>query len=244
MSRVWLCQDPLAEQPYIVNKNISLYSFEELCYYLFQNAESVEESFFNGMLCQWLSEELGKKKLAKRLSDGMELEKSGSWCMEQILRAGGFYRIQDIEQALSMAKSMEDKSPAQRAKLRGDRLLLSGRYRDALRQYRKALKEESDASFRGRIWHNIGTLYARQFLFAPASECYKFAYEIGQQSESSEAYLLALSCREKQVSGRKSSIDEQLKQLREVKRSGKRVDYEQQMEQLLLQLRTEYRKSE
>ena len=45
MSRVWLCQDPLAEQPYIVNKNISLYSFEELCYYLFQNAESVEESF-------------------------------------------------------------------------------------------------------------------------------------------------------------------------------------------------------
>ena len=114
MSRVWLCQDPLAEQPYIVNKNISLYSFEELCYYLFQNAESVEESFFNGMLCQWLSEELGKKKLAKRLSDGMELEKSGSWCMEQILRAGGFYRIQDIEQALSMAKSMEDKSPAQR----------------------------------------------------------------------------------------------------------------------------------
>ena len=50
MSRVWLCQDPLAEQPYIVNKNISLYSFEELCYYLFQNAESVEESCFPGLL--------------------------------------------------------------------------------------------------------------------------------------------------------------------------------------------------
>ena len=95
-----------------------------------------------------------------------------------------------------------------------------------------------------RVALGVWNRYARQFLFAPASECYKFAYEIGQQSESSEAYLLALSCREKQVSGRKSSIDEQLKQLREVKRSGKRVDYEQQMEQLLLQLRTEYRKSE
>lgn len=244
MSRVWICQDPLTENPFIVNKNIGLYSFEELCVYLYQNTESVEESFFNGRLCQWLEQEMGRKKLAQRLREGLEQEKSGCWCIEQVLKDGGFYTSQEISQALAVAKNMEDKTPSQRSKLLGDRLLLSGRYREALWEYRRALKQEGDIFFRGRVWHNIGTLYAKQFLFAPAAECYKLAYEIGQQSESSEAYLLALSCRDGHSSRQQGTMEKQLKELLEKKRSGDRAGYEEDMERVLLQIRTEYRKSE
>lgn len=281
MSRMWICEGQLAEKPLAVNAGLSLYSFEELCYYLYQNAESVEESFYNEALCQWLSDELGMEELAAAIREGIEAGQNGGWCMGQILAAGGLYSHREITRAVSIVQSMESTSPAQRAKLRGDRLLRSGKYRKAWIEYQKALEEESDLFFKGRVWHNLGTLYARQFLFEAAGECYKRAYEIGQQTVSSEAYLFALTCTDgaskdlgpgsaasqrqthpavqssaavqKQnhlavqnsaVVQNPGSIDRALEELREKKASGDRASYEDMLENLLLKLRLEYRKSE
>lgn len=245
MSKVWLCQEPLAKQPLKVKTGVSLYSFEELCYYLYQNAETLEESFYNEILCQWLTKELGKAALAARLEKGLEQEKSGCWFMEQILQEGGFHNSQELEHAVHLAENMENKTPAQRAKLRGDRFLQSGRYRDALCEYQNALEEESDLFFQGKVLHNMGTVYARQFLFTPAAEYYKLAYETGQQTESSELYLLALSCRDNKASLPKDAdVADVLAALRGMKRSGNRAGYEGKIEHILMRLRTEYRKSE
>ncbi len=267
MSRMWICEGQLAEKPLAVNVGVNLYSFEELCYYLYQNAESVEESFYNEALCQWLSDELGMEKLAAAIREGIEAGQNGGWCMEQILAAGGLYSHREITKAVSIVQSMESTGPAQRAKLRGDRLLRSGKYRKAWIEYKKALEEESDLFFKGRVWHNLGTLYARQFLFEAAGECYKRAYEIGQQTVSSEAYLFALTCmdgaskelglggaaaqRQSHLTVQNSavvqnpgSIGKALEDLREKKVSGDRAGYEDMLENLLLKLRLEYRKSE
>ena len=63
MSRVWLCEETTAEYPFFLEEErVNLYSFEELCYYLYQNTGVLEESFFNEKLCQWLEEELGQQK--------------------------------------------------------------------------------------------------------------------------------------------------------------------------------------
>ncbi len=154
MSKVWLCQDFLAKSPLRVRADVSVYSFEELCFYLYHHAETVEESFFNEMLCQWLDQEIGRTELAQVLSDGLKNEKSGCWCLGQVLTEGGFYTRQEITKAVQLAKTMENKSPAQRAKLRGDRLLRSGKYQDALWEYQNAL-EKRMLFFRGKsgtIW--------------------------------------------------------------------------------------------
>ena len=79
----------------------------------------------------------------------LQEEQGGCWFIEQILKDGGLQDSQEIEQAVHLAKSMENKSPAQCAKLRGDRFLQSGRYRDALWEYRSALEEETDVFFQG-----------------------------------------------------------------------------------------------
>lgn len=247
MGRMWICEGKLADKPLAAEPGVSLYSFEELCYYLYHNAESVEESFYNEALCQWLSEEVGMEKLAKQVCEGIENGKSGGFCMEQILATGGFYSRKEINQAVSIVQGMESTGPAQRAKLRGDRYLKSGKYRKAWLEYKKALDGEEDMFFQGRVWHNLGTLYARQFLFEAAGECYKRAYEIGQQSKSSEAHLLALTCKDErrpgQVSGQGSLAGEICK-VQELKASGDRAGYETMVEDLLQRLRTEYRKSE
>lgn len=247
MGRMWVCEGKLAKKPLLINASISLYSLEELCYYLYHNADSVEESFYHEALCQWLSEELGMEKLAEQVREGIEKGKSGAFCMELILATGGFYSRKEINQAVSIVQNMESTSPAQRAKLRGDRFLKSGQYRKAWIEYQKALEEEGDMFFQGQVWHNLGTLYARQFLFGAAGECYKKAYEVGQQSQSSEAYLLALTCRDEQQQGqqhRQGSFAGELRRIQEMKASGDRAGYENMVEDLLQQLRTEYRKSE
>lgn len=245
MGRIWICEGKLAKRPLIVNVSVILYSFEELCYYLYHNMESVEESFYNEAFCQWLANELGMDRLSGQIRDGIERGKSGGWCMEQILIAGGLYSHKQISKAVSVVQSMESTGPAQRAKLRGDRLLKSGKYRKAWMEYKIALESDEDMFFKGRIWHNLGTLYARQFLFEAAGECYKRAYEIGQQTKSSEAYLFSLTCRDTlaQEQGM-GSMNNTLKELKEKKEAGDRAGYERMIGDLLLQLRTEYRKSE
>lgn len=185
MGRIWLCEEETAKRPFLLEEEgRRLYSFEELCYYLYQNTGVLEESFFNEKLCQWLEEELGLAALASSLRRGIEQERSGCWCMEQILQAGGYYGSAELENALLTAKHMEDKTPLDREKLRGDRLLKAEKYRDAVSEYRKAIahagSEDGDGNIIGRIWHNMGTAYARQMLFAQAAECYGMAYEIGK----------------------------------------------------------------
>ena len=72
MGRVWLCTGRIAEHPLLLeSEGVGLSSFEELCYYLYWNAELVGESFYNERLCQWLEEELGLAALASSLRRGI-----------------------------------------------------------------------------------------------------------------------------------------------------------------------------
>ncbi len=250
MSRVWICEEKTAEHPlFLEEDHLNLYSFEELCYYLYQNTGALEESFFHEKLCRWLEQEVGKQELSERLRQGIGQERSGCWCMEQILKDGGFYSSEELKLVLNTAKNMEQKSPIERSKLRGDRLLKSEKYRDAISEYRKiiarAAGKNEDEKVIARLWHNMGTAYARQMLFEQAAKCYDKAYEIGQDSKSREAYLLALSCRDGQdLSGGTDSTAKLRLELKEKRNSPDRAGYEKMLDDVLQELRTEYRKSE
>ena len=92
MSRVWICEEVTAEHPlFLEEERLNLYSFEELCCYLYQNTGVLEESFFHEKLCLWLEQEVGRQELSEKLRQGIGQERSGCWCMEQILKDGGFY---------------------------------------------------------------------------------------------------------------------------------------------------------
>jgi len=146
MGRVWLCTGRIAEHPLLLeSEGVGLSSFEELCYYLYWNAELVGESFYNERLCQWLEEELGETELSVEIRAGIAQEESGCWCLERILDAGGFYSQAERQRVLQTVAWMEDKGPMERAKLRGDRLLREGRCREAVLAYRGALQTAGQA---------------------------------------------------------------------------------------------------
>ncbi len=141
MGRVWLCTGKIAEHPLVLEgEGAGVYSLEELCYYLYWNAELVGECFFNEKLCQWLEEELGEGGLSQEIRAGIDREESGCWCIRQILSFGGFYSQGELQQVLQAVSWMEDKGALERAKLRGDRLLKEGRCREAILAYKRALQ--------------------------------------------------------------------------------------------------------
>lgn len=249
MGRVWLCEEKSAEHPLFLEEECkNLYSFEELCYYLYENTDIVSESFFNEKLCQWLEQEVGQGKLSGCIRDGIRREQSGCWCMERILRFGGYYNSIEIKEALQSLERMEKRNPLEREKLRADRLLKEGKYREAIVEYQRILEQNDrqgeNVGIVCRIWNNMGTAYARQMLFEQAADCYKNAYEIGQDEESRKHFLLALACRDGQIPENEPEEIKSLRMLEEKRRLGDRAGYEELLENILRKLREEYRNSD
>ena len=65
MSGLLLCSSKRGERPYVIEKNKwKIWSLEELCYYLYQNAYSITEDFFSEELISYLRNELELEALS------------------------------------------------------------------------------------------------------------------------------------------------------------------------------------
>lgn len=243
MSKIWICQSKTADIPFTLKeKNISLYSFEELCYYLHRNTEAIEEELFGEQLLNWLESELHMTRLCEQLRQGLEEGRNVFWCIGKLLWESGYYTRKEIEDIQKIAVDTLRADPVERSKRKADRLLLNGNYKRAVREYRLLLQENMERQMESRIWHNMGTAYAGQFLFARAAECYEKAYELGRLEESRKQYLSALACAEGTVSDEtESSIQSELQQVKE--EQGFR-QYETAVYQKLEKLAEEYMRSE
>ena len=57
MGRIWLCEEETAKRPFLLEEEgRRLYSFEELCYYLYHNIYAINKSFFNEELFDFLKQ--------------------------------------------------------------------------------------------------------------------------------------------------------------------------------------------
>jgi tetratricopeptide (TPR) repeat protein len=93
---------------------------------------------------------------------------------------------------------MEEKSDFECSKIRADRLMEREKYLSCIYEYKRLLDSEDakneNALIVGNIWHNLGTAYARLFLFEEAADCYRKAYKLNQSQTSLKAQLFAYRC--------------------------------------------------
>lgn len=94
---------------------------------------------------------------------------------------------------------MEQKSDFECDKIRADQLMEKEKYLAAIYRYKHLLDEadtkETSEVLRGNIWHNLGTAYARLFLFEEAGCCFEKAYALNKQKESLRECLMCCRCR-------------------------------------------------
>lgn len=199
MGELILCNQEIAAMPYYLeNISCNVYSLEELCYCIGQNLYLIDRDFMNRELCVWIEKELGEKQLADRLENRMKEGSDLADFVEEILRECCYLEENEIQRILTVLKEMQNKSVFECGKIRADRLTENKKYVHAILEYRQLLQMEADCKSQpvlcGNIWHNMGTAFARLFLFHEAAECFLEAYTRNQNHESLVACMAAYKC--------------------------------------------------
>ncbi len=195
MSNVILCNGSYASSPYFVKEAcINLFSIEELCYYVYNNAYLLDDGFVNSKLTEWIGEELKLSQLA----DDINKIKDGSGALGNLVRLLnneiGYYSETEWSSLLDDIESNSRLSLDLRKKLRADGLMKASRYAKAMEEYESILCNitDTDKKLIAGIYHNLGVCAAQMFLFNRAAEYFEKAYENYANTESYREMLLAL----------------------------------------------------
>ncbi|MBP3451977.1 MAG: hypothetical protein J6J73_04180 [Agathobacter sp.] len=199
MGELFICNEPIAALPYYIEGiSWNVYSIEELCYYIEHNTYLLEKDFMTEELCTWIGKEVKNLKLAERLRDIMRMEGSLSEFVLVLLVECGYCSKETIKEVVRILQEMEEMSDFECSKLRADRLMEKEKYLSSIYEYRNLLDSndagEQSKELLGAIWHNLGTAYARLFLFQEAISCYEKAYAYNANVESLKECLMAYGC--------------------------------------------------
>ena len=199
MGELLLCKEPIAAMPYYIEGiSWNVYSLEELCYYVENNTYLLERDFMTEELCTWIGKEVNNFILAEKLRDIMRMNGKLSEFVQTLLEACGYCPKDVMQEIITVLCEMEEKSDFECNKMRADRLLEKEKYLSSIYEY-KSLLDSNDAGEQskellGSIWHNLGTAYARLFLFAEAIHCYEKAYKLNRNTESLRQCIMACHC--------------------------------------------------
>ena len=199
MGELFICNEPIAALPYYIEGiSWNVYSLEELCYYIENNTYLLEKDFMNEELCTWIGKEVKNLTLAEQLRDIMHMDGRLSEFVLTLLVECGYCPKDTIREIVRIVQEMEEKSDFECNKVRADRLMEKEKYLSSIYEYKRLLDSneagEQSKELLGNIWHNLGTAYARLFLFQEAIHCYEKAYALNSNPESMKECLMAHRC--------------------------------------------------
>ncbi|MEE1304498.1 MAG: tetratricopeptide repeat protein [Agathobacter sp.] len=199
MGELILCSEPIAAMPYYLEGvSLNIYSLEELSYYILHNTYLIERDFMSEELCTWIAREAKQIKLAERLRDIMHGNRSLSDFVFEIIKTCGYCTMAEMQEVILEIRQLEEKSDFECNKIRADKLMENEKYLSSIYEYKRLLDSEEakteNAMLVGNIWHNLGTAYARLFLFEEAAKCYQKAYSLNEKQESLREWLMTYRC--------------------------------------------------
>lgn len=194
MGKVILCVGEYAEVPYYVESiGLHLYSMEELCYYLTENAFLLDREIMNRNLVDWIDEQCGLKELGRTLYGFLNSASSVSIFVGAILEYVGYVSKSEIEKLQNYLKENAHLTALEKEKAHADYLVANERYMQAQLEYHSLRQQVSreEALLYAKICHNEGVAYAGMLRYKEASDCFYEAYEVSGEEQSLEEYLCA-----------------------------------------------------
>ena len=209
MGNVIICQTQEGKQPYVFeNARIEVYSYEELCYYIYYNIPMLDENTITEKLLQWISEELKLNELAEKIRQQLNTEYKVS-LYQTILGYRSYFTKQEIEEFLVSFEEYQLLSMFEKQKKKADSLLLYKRYMKAFHIYETIAMqiteredmEQEDKIFLGNIYHNMAVCQGKNFEWEEAKTNFRKAYALNKNTESLKEYffLLKLSASEEEL---------------------------------------------
>lgn len=195
MGKIILCRGQRTDKPYITPQtDIKLYSAEELCYYIYNNIYLIGQDLIDDNLIEFL-QAVGEGELAARVKKLKESGASLAQILVTILKSIDYYSVAEIEQLKEILNTLGKQSVCERLKARGDGYLNAKFYFAAISCYESIIKDYKGkdllAADYAKVYHNLGTAYARMFMYEKAVEYYDEAYRLGQHEESKKCSIAA-----------------------------------------------------
>mgnify|MGYP004525358475 FL=1 len=195
MGKIILCRGQRTDKPYVTPQtDIKLYSAEELCYYIYNNIYLIGQDLIDDNLIEFL-QAVGEGELAARVKKLKESGASLAQILVTILKSIDYYSVAEIEQLKEILNTLGKQSVCERLKARGDGYLNAKFYFAAISCYESIIKDYKGkdllAADYAKVYHNLGTAYARMFMYEKAVEYYDEAYRLGQHGESKKCSIAA-----------------------------------------------------
>jgi len=187
MGRVYACVGRYASTPYTIKKScIHVYCVEELCYYIRNNAYFMDDDFFDADLYSWLEEECNLPQLAKNLRSKARIDKRIECTVRFLLEQVHYCSEEEIAETETLLQTNRNMPGKKKLKLRADYFLSSGKTALAMQTYEDLLVRldvSKDPRLVAAVYHNLGVIYAKMFLFSEAADYFEKAYELdGEQN--------------------------------------------------------------
>lgn len=198
MGRVILCETTPATTSYIFpNTKIEVFSYEELCFYIYNNIALISEEHIGTAMFNWIEKELHMKDLADKLRIVKEKDTTDlTDLLTTILTHVEYYSIPEIKEFILRIERMKGLTQPQFRKKQADGFLRYRKYLKAVTIYDEILEQNPDLNneqLLGSIYHNRGVALANNFELTEAMESYLKAYEYTGNKESIYQYLLLLA---------------------------------------------------
>jgi tetratricopeptide (TPR) repeat protein len=193
MSKIILCTSKTADTPFtFLNTKVEIYTYEELCFYIYNNTVLISKSSLSDKLFEWIRDELGMDELADKLIGMMNKTAYAQDLLIEILSAGNYYTIEEIKNYAEAWQKYRKLDRLQKAKLKADGYLAYRRYIKAATFYDDIIDEtdeNTDPVFLGNIYHNRGVAAANNMDLEEAKEYFLKAYELNDNPDSMKSYF-------------------------------------------------------
>ncbi|MBQ8591363.1 MAG: hypothetical protein IJ485_01230 [Lachnospiraceae bacterium] len=192
MGRAVLSVGNCTDYPYYIEyAAVNVYSIEELCYCLYENAFLLTQDIVSRQLVDWIGEYCGLTELAEDLYPCLNVSDSLDTFVTMILEYTAYYPAEKIHAIHTFLKQNEKLPPIEKKTLYADYLLQNQKYTAAIKEYQLLCEMTDEEERLGSIYHNAGVAYAGLFLFEEAASYFEKAYRTAGHMESYRQYLAA-----------------------------------------------------
>ena len=178
-----VCDNNEVLHPFFISElNLNIYSYEELCFIIYENPVLVRENFISNELLEFIDLELGLTPLKSRLVKMNQDKVSDDDKLYTILGYGDVYSHNEVMSFKKLIDKLNKLHKAEYLMIKANYLFELRLYGRAVVDYSKILKFNKDkyvtTKFIASVWENLGSAYANLFMYNKAYDAYNRAYEV------------------------------------------------------------------
>ena len=195
MQNILICNTTKASTPYIIPYiNCNIYSYEELCFFLYENIPLLEKVFIPKDLLPFLKEELKLNRLYKVLEDMIKRKESARNLILAIFSAKSYYNEGEVRKWRSSYDRFYQSPWHEREKETADCYMHYKKYERAKSHYEFIIKKETEleADFLSKVYYNLGVCCCKQFDFAGGKLHFLKANEVKKDALYLQSYFAVL----------------------------------------------------